>query len=82
MGETSSLRQHIHTRIVEYCDYHGASTQEAYNYLYKRMYEVYSVSVYRLIRIGKESVLDAIERYGQLDHLYTLVMSELHYAEE
>ncbi|MVM34212.1 hypothetical protein GO755_29545 [Spirosoma sp. HMF4905] len=79
---SSSLRQLIHTRVIEYCGYHEATTQETYNYLYKRMFEVYSISVYRLVRMGTESLLDAVERYGHLDRLYSLVMAELHYNED
>lgn len=42
---------------------------------------MYAVNVYRLKRYGKESYLDALERYGHLDRLYSLIMAELHYEE-
>ena len=79
---TSPLRQLIHTRILEYCGFHDVTTQETYNYLYKRLFDVYSINVYRLSRMGNESLLDAVERYGHLDRLYSLVMAELTYVEE
>ena len=76
------MRQLIHTRVLEYCSYHEATTQETYNYLYKRMHDVYGINVYRLVRGAGESLLDALERYGHLDRLYSLVMAELTYSEE
>ncbi|MBD2753756.1 antA/AntB antirepressor family protein [Spirosoma validum] len=79
---TSPLRQLIHTRVVEYCGFHDATTQETYTYLYKRLFDVYSINVYRLTRAGTESMLDALERYGHLDKVYGLVMAELSYSEE
>ena len=78
----SGLRQLIHTRVLDYCSYHEATTQETYNYLYKRMHDVYGINVYRLVRGAGESLLDALERYGHLDRLYSLVMAELTYSEE
>ncbi|MBD2753768.1 Rha family transcriptional regulator [Spirosoma validum] len=79
---TSPLRQLIHTRVMEYCGFHDATTQETYTYLYKRLFDVYSINVYRLTRAGTESMLDALERYGHLDKVYGLVMAELSYSEE
>ncbi len=78
----ANLRQTINHRVADYCGYHNATTQETYNYLYKRMQQVYGVDVRRLIRLSGESYLDAIERYGHLDRLYSLVAAELHYSEE
>ncbi|MVM35243.1 hypothetical protein GO755_34800 [Spirosoma sp. HMF4905] len=78
----SDLRQAVKHRVNEYCGYHGAEQGETYNYLYKRLNEVWSVNVYRLIRLNGESLLDAIERYGYLDKMYGLIMAELKYVEE
>jgi anti-repressor protein len=72
----------VKTRVNEYCGYHGAQQGETYNYLYKRLHDVYGINVYRLIRTSGESLLDAIERYGHLDRIYALITSELHYVEE
>lgn len=77
-----SLRQTINNKVGEYCSYHNATTQETYNYLYKRMHDVYGVSVYRLLRQSGESLLDALERYGHLDKMYSLIMAELVFATE
>lgn len=79
---SSPLRQLIHTRIIEYCGYHDVPMQETYNYLYRRLFDVYSINVYRLTRIGAEGLLDALERYGHLDRMYSLVMAELTYSED
>lgn len=81
-GPALSLRQQVNRKVNDYCAYHSAQQTEAYNYLYKRMMEVYGVNVYRLIRVGRESILDAIERYGHLDRLYSLVMAELSYSDD
>lgn len=78
----STLRQLVTQKINDYCAFHAAQQTEAYNYLYKRMYEVYAVNVYRLIRGGRESIVDAIERYGHLDRLYSLIQAELVFTEE
>lgn len=76
------LRQLIHRKVNEYCGYHGVSQSETYNYLYKRLLDVYGVNVYRLMRTGGESLIDALERYGHLDRVYSLIMAELTYVEE
>ncbi|QDK80817.1 hypothetical protein EXU85_20280 [Spirosoma sp. KCTC 42546] len=78
----SDLRQAVKHRVNEYCGYHGAEQGETYNYLYKRLNEVWSINVYRLIRLSGESMLDAIERYGHLDKIHGLIMAELKYVEE
>lgn len=78
----NGLRQAINRKVIEYCGYHGAEQGATYNYLYRRMNEVYVINVYRLIRVGGESLLDALERYGHLDKLYSLIMAELTYVEE
>jgi phage anti-repressor protein len=78
----ASLRPMISRLVLEYCGTSGASTHDTWNYLYKRLFEVYGISVYRLQRIGTESIVDAVERYGHLDKLYSLIMAELNYAEE
>lgn len=46
------------------------------------MNDVYGVNVYRLNRANGESLLDALEQYGQLEKLYSLIMAELTYVEE
>ncbi|MVM35274.1 hypothetical protein GO755_34955 [Spirosoma sp. HMF4905] len=78
----SDLRQAVKHRVNEYCGYHGAEQGDTYNYLYRRLNEVWSINVYRLIRLNGESLLDAIERYGHLDKMYGLIMAELKYVEE
>ncbi len=79
--QTSSLRQSISQHVTDYCAFHGAKPREAYHYLYKRLYEVHSINVHRLQRTAGESMLDALERYGYLDRLYSLVRQELNYPE-
>jgi phage anti-repressor protein len=78
----ASLRQMIHRRVNEYCGIHGATQGETYAYLYKRLQQCFGIVIYETHRIGKESYLDAIERLGHLDKLYSLVMAELTYSEE
>jgi phage anti-repressor protein len=78
----ASLRQMIHRRVNEYCGMHGATQGETYTYLYKRLQQCFGIVIYETHRIGKESYLDAIERLGHLDKLYSLVMAELTYSEE
>jgi phage anti-repressor protein len=78
----ASLRQTIPRLVIEIAARNHCATYTTWNYLYKRLYEVYRISVYRLQRIGTESIVDAIERYGHLNELYSLIMSELHYSEE
>ncbi|WP_020603273.1 antA/AntB antirepressor family protein [Spirosoma spitsbergense] len=77
-----SLRQTIHARVVDYSHSRQASTKEVYNFLYKQLFYVYGIDVYRLMKGPEESILDAIERYGHLDRLYSLIMAELTYTEE
>ncbi|UHG93243.1 antA/AntB antirepressor family protein [Spirosoma oryzicola] len=79
---TGALRSTINKKVGEYCGYHGAEQGATYNYLYKRMNDVYGVNVYRLNRAAGESLLDALEQYGQLEKLYSLIMAELTYVEE
>ena len=73
----SSARQSISRRVNEYCGIHNVSQSETYNYLYKRLYDVYGINVYRLQRGSHESFLDALERYNHLDRLYGLIAAEL-----
>ncbi|GAB3883440.1 Rha family transcriptional regulator [Spirosoma agri] len=75
------LRQRISRHINEYCDHYNASQSQAYSYLYKRLYDVYGINVYKLPRASKESILDAIERHAHLDRLYSLITAELTYSE-
>lgn len=77
-----SLRSTITRKVNEYCARFEAEQGEAYSYLYKRMFDVYGVNVRRLIRTGSESLLDAVERYGYLEKLYSLIQAELSYTEE
>ncbi|WP_020603258.1 Rha family transcriptional regulator [Spirosoma spitsbergense] len=79
---SGSMRQTIHSRILDYCQFHQTTTQEVYSYLYKRLFEVYGVNAHRLMRTSGESVIDSIERYGHLDKVYSLIMAELAYNEE
>ncbi|OJW78450.1 antA/AntB antirepressor family protein [Spirosoma sp. 48-14] len=78
----TTLRQLISRKVNDYCAFHGAEQSETYNYLYKRMHDVYGVNVHRLQRKPGEYILDAIERYGHLDRLYSLIMAELNYNED
>jgi hypothetical protein len=79
---TPSLRPLINRKIDEYCDRSGYDRRDTWNYLYKRLFQIYGIDAHRLQRIGSESMLDAIERYGHLDRLYTLIMAELTYSED
>lgn len=72
-----SLRATVKRKVNAYCERYQAEQTEAYSYLYKRLFEVYGISVYRLMRTGKESLLDAVEKYGHLDRLYSLIEAEL-----
>ncbi|WP_165358820.1 Rha family transcriptional regulator [Spirosoma sordidisoli] len=74
---TASLRSIIHQHVIEYAGIWNTTTQETYTYLYRRLYDVYGVNSYRLQRVGNESILDALERYGHLDRLYALLKAEL-----
>lgn len=76
------MRQVIASRVNDYSGRFGVTAQETYTYLYRRLFDVYGINTYRLQRIGNESILDALERYGHLDRLYSLVMAELSYVEE
>ncbi|MCX6218338.1 antA/AntB antirepressor family protein [Spirosoma sp.] len=78
----ASLRQSISRKVNEYCGIYNAEQQETYNYLYKRMQQVFGIDIRRLRRGSGESYLDAIERYGHLEKLYSLVVAELEYIEE
>lgn len=79
---TSPIRQLTIQRIDEYCDRCGHDRRDTWNYLYRRMFFLHSVDVYRLKRIGDESLLDAIERYGRLNDLYILAINELDISDE
>lgn len=70
-------RQLINRRINEYCGLYDNPQHETYRYLYRRIYEIYGISVYQLQRRPGESQLDAIERYGHLDKVLAVVTSEL-----
>ena len=72
-----SLRHQIYQHVLTYSGYHGAPIGDTYAYLYRRLFEVYSISVNRLNRLPTESVLDVLDRYGHMDRLYALVQNEL-----
>lgn len=74
---TPSLRQLLNRRIDDYVERNGCEHRVVWNYLYKRMFEVFAVSVQRLNRAHGESILDAIERYGKMKELYSLAVNEL-----
>lgn len=75
-------RSAIHTQVAQYCNHYNASHQDTYKYLYKRLFDIYSINVHRLIRQEGESLLDAVERYGHLDQLYSLALAELIHTED
>lgn len=81
-SELSKVRRLIHARVNEYCGYHNVTQQETYQYLYRRMAEVYGIHVRRLVKYPGASLLDTIERYGHLERLYSLIMAELSYSED
>ncbi|MBD2752629.1 antA/AntB antirepressor family protein [Spirosoma validum] len=81
-GHNAQLRERFLSLISNYCAYHQADFASTYNYLYRRMHDVYGVNVHRLNRAGNESLLDTIERYGRLADLYKLASNELIYLEE
>lgn len=59
----------------------GNSQQFVWNYLYNRLHHVYGFDVYQCPRGNGETWLDVIERYSQLDRLYTLTNAEEIYSE-
>lgn len=75
------LRRRIRERVTGYCAYHQADYSETYTYLYKRLHDIYGVNVHRLNRIGTETLLDTIERYGRLGDLYKIARNELNFPE-
>ncbi|CCH02009.1 hypothetical protein FAES_4009 [Fibrella aestuarina BUZ 2] len=81
MAVQADLRKAISNAVNDYCGRFNATQLETYRYLYNRMQQVYGVNVWSLTRKPGESVLDALETYGQLDRLYALVQAELAYQE-
>lgn len=79
---TESLRKAIRFQVNEYCGAHNVTQSETYNYLYKRLQQVYGINAYRLVKQSGESILDALERYGHLDKVKALISAELAYVEE
>ncbi len=75
------LRQLIHKAVSEYAARWSATNSETYSYLYKRLYETFYINVYVIKRSSRESYLDALERLGYLDKLYSVVRSELDYRD-
>lgn len=73
----SDLRQQINGRANQYANQCNVSQREVYSYLYKRLQSVYGMNPYQLTRRPGESLIDAIERYGYLDRLFSLIVSEL-----
>lgn len=61
-----NLRPRLQTLISDYCAFHQADYADTYNYLYRRLLDVYGVNVHRLNRASGETILDTIERYGRL----------------
>lgn len=76
-----TLRQKVNKQVNEYCGLAGRNQSDAYKYLYKRLLTVWGLDVYKLDRLKGESVLEALERYGCLDRLYSVVMGELNVPE-
>ncbi|MCX6218343.1 antA/AntB antirepressor family protein [Spirosoma sp.] len=77
-----SLRQRINRKIDDYCDYQGYNRRETWNYLYRRLFEVYAINVHRLKQNEGENMLDTLERYGHLDSLHKLVVNELNTSDD
>lgn len=81
-GVLTPVRHALTSKVNRYSEFYRVTQQETYNYLYKRLQQVYGVNVYRLQRLKGETLLDALERYGHMDRLYSLVCAELSYSEE
>ncbi|RYC70858.1 hypothetical protein EQG79_01520 [Spirosoma sordidisoli] len=77
-----NFRSMISRKVADYSATCGATTQQTYNYLYKRLYHIYGIDVYQLFRGERESILDALEKYGHLERLYGLIMAELNIPDD
>ena len=77
----AGLRSQINQQVNAYCVRRNTTPQEVYQYLYGRLQSVFGFDVYHLSRQSNESMLSVIERYGYLDRLYSLILSELAYIE-
>ncbi|MBO0947257.1 antA/AntB antirepressor family protein [Fibrella forsythiae] len=80
-GKDEGLRQLINQRVNEYCERFGVEQGETYRYLYQRMQAVFGLNVYQLVRRNTESLIDAVERYGHLHRLYSVVKAEIDFVE-
>lgn len=80
-GASSPARQALIQKINQYCTFYRVSHQETWTFLYKRLRQLYHVDVYGLRLLANETLVDAIERYGHIDRLYSLVCAELNYTE-
>lgn len=77
----TSIRTNLISKINELCSRQELTSSTAYAHLYRRMFDVFGISAYRLHRAEGESILDSLERHGFFDQLYSLVCSELDYSE-
>ncbi|QMW06365.1 hypothetical protein [Spirosoma foliorum] len=82
LANPSHLRQIVDRKVKEYCEYHKAQSTQTYAYLYKRLYQIWGVNVYTLPRNERESLIDAAERDGHLERIYSLISAELIFPEE
>jgi len=76
-----TLRHQINRSVNLYAEQWQVSNSETYAYLYERLYSRFGINPYKL-KQGRENILDALERHGHLDRLYSLIRAELAYTEE
>jgi phage regulator Rha-like protein len=76
-----ALRRQVVGKVNEYCDRYDISHSEAYKYLYRRLNVDFRFNVYDC-KAPNEKPLDAVERFGYMIPLLSIVDSELVYREE
>ncbi len=78
---SDALRRQVVGKVNEYCDRYDVSHSEAYKYLYRRLSLDFRFNVYDC-KAFNEKPLDAVERFGYMIPLLSIVDSELVYREE
>jgi len=79
MPREQTSRQQINELINAYCHRHGIAQPEAWGWLYDRLFTLYRVTIKAYGRKPGDSLLEVAERFGHLDKLYGIIMSELFY---
>lgn len=70
-------RASIRRIINQYCHKYNADYRSVWNTVYERLFYNYGVNLRVVVRRKNENILDAAERLGHIDKIYSIVSSQL-----